>query len=124
MARPLSILLGLAALGATTRPAEPPPGAIVRLNTPDATFAGFSADGESMYLVARLPQFDLWSLVTYHWPELLLAACVILAARALFRTLRRTQDPLHDYCRKCNYSLHALAADACPECGLRLTPGN
>src|SRR5690349_11638997 len=89
------------ALGATaTRPAEPPPDAVIRLDTPDATFAGFSADGESIYVVARLAQLDCWSLATYHWPELFLAAWAAVALRSLVRTVRRRQDPLHDYCRK------------------------
>lgn len=101
MSRWLGIfVLACLAIGATSRPTEPQPDTVIRLNTPD---------GESIDVVARLPQFDAWSFLCYHWPELLLSVWVLLATRALFRTYRRKQDPAHEYCCRRNYSLYNLA---------------
>src|SRR5688572_26405573 len=110
--RTLLLILALAST-AFAQPAEPP-----LVTTPDFTIAlpaerdihaaGFADDGRSIHLVLRARELDYWSLLSWHWPEFLAIALIVLAARPLFRLVRRRQEPGHDYCAKCNYDLHNL----------------
>jgi hypothetical protein len=106
----------------TTLPAEMAPAGTVEVpGLLSADCIGFSPDGRSVYVIAGVHRLSLWRLLTHHWPEVLLPAWALLAACAFVRRYRRRQDPGHEHCGRCNYSLQGLVSDRCPECGLELT---
>lgn len=80
----------------------------------------FSTDGKSIYVLLHPEAVIIWSLLGYHWPEILglfVAGTVGVALMMAWRAARRKLIPGKPHCRKCSYCLEGCPSDTCPECG-------
>ncbi|MEE8129298.1 MAG: hypothetical protein V3T48_03370 [Vicinamibacterales bacterium] len=80
--------------------------------------------GSHALAVFRIGSVNLWSLLVYGWVEIVATVAVGILVVALWRLLHRRRAIGQPHCRRCNYLLVNLGADACPECGIALTSRN
>ena len=80
-------------------------------------------DGRHALALFRVGSVNLWSVLVYHWIEIVTVVAVCVLLLALNHLLRRSRQPGKPYCRRCNYLLIG-AGDVCPECGASLTGRN
>lgn len=94
-----------------------PPGSVASQFGIGATV--FSGDGEKLYVHVPAESINIWSVLTYYWPEVmscLLFLTAIVCCLAMIRITRSKRIIGAAHCRKCNYCLHELTSDRCPEC--------
>ena len=80
-------------------------------------------DGRHALALFRVGSVNLWSVLVYHWIEIVTVVAVCVLLLALNHLLRRSRQPGKPYCRRCNYLLIGVG-DVCPECGASLTGRN
>lgn len=102
---------------------------IVRIRLTEAGGLGesaFALRSNARYAHATVVEgsINLWSALLYGWPEVIAAVALLattIAMLRLARIMRRPQLLGAPYCRRCNYCLHGLVSNRCPECGTNLT---
>jgi hypothetical protein len=115
----------LGAAQPATQPAETPPDRVIRVQKgAPVQVLGFTDDGKTVYLYARVNRVNVWRVLAYHWPEAAGGLVALLTLRWIVRVARRPQVPGEEHCRCCNYLLKGLISDRCPECGTYLTARN
>jgi len=86
-----------------------------------------AADGKTAYVRVGIPEMNVWTPVTWFWPEWtapLVLGFMLYALVRLRRNLRIPSVVGEAQCRRCGYLLRGLTGDRCPECGTPLTPAN
>ncbi|MCH7572851.1 MAG: hypothetical protein IH891_08050, partial [Planctomycetes bacterium] len=83
-----------------------------------------SSDGRQFYTRLKTPAINIWSVLVYYIPEVLLSVLglILLVSGLLHLYSHRKGGVLH--CRKCWYQLINLTCDRCPECGVELSEKN
>ncbi len=83
-----------------------------------------SSDGRQFYTRLKTPAINIWSVLVYYTPEVLLSVLglTLLVSVLLLLYSHRKGGLLH--CRKCWYELINLTCDRCPECGVELSEKN
>lgn len=83
-----------------------------------------SSDGRQFYTRLKTPAINVWSLLVYYTPEVLLSALglILFVSVLLLLYSHRKGGVLH--CRKCWYQLINFTGERCPECGIELTEKN
>lgn len=83
-----------------------------------------SSDGRQFYTRLKTPAINIWSVLVYYTPEVLLSVLglTLLVSVLLFLYSYRKGGLLH--CRKCWYLLINFTGERCPECGVELAEKN
>lgn len=81
-------------------------------------------DGKHAYVSMTVNGINLWKLLVYYWPEWSGAILLVVLFCVFRRTVKHEQEAGQPHCRLCNYQLTNLEAEACPECGGKLTRRN
>jgi len=80
-------------------------------------------DGLHALLLLRIGSVNLWSVLVYHWVEIVTAIAVCVLLLTLNHLVRRPRSVGKPYCRRCNYLLVGVG-DVCPECGVSVAGRN
>jgi len=80
-------------------------------------------DGRHALALFRVGSVNLWSVLVYHWLEIVTAITVCVLLLVLNHLVRRPRSVGKPYCRQCNYLLIGVG-DVCPECGVSLAGRN